>query len=208
MNDGCPMLNSLADTYPDVLRPARLWPRSEILGQLNPVPQEPGVYAWYFAEMSPQVPTGDCLTHQGRTLLYIGISPKAPPQNGGHSSSQTLRSRIRYHLTGNAEGSTLRLTLGCLLADRLGIELRRVGSGRRMTFAAGEATLSAWLADNAFVSWMITPTPWVVEEELIRAVSLPLNLDQNQNHTFHSALSALRRDAKAKARALPVVSNR
>ena len=39
--------------------------------------------------------------------------------------------RIRYHFRGNAEGSTLRLTLGCLLIKPLGIELRRVGSGKR-----------------------------------------------------------------------------
>lgn len=30
-------------------------------------------------------------------------------------------------------GSTLRLTLGCLLAEQLGIQLRRVGSGARVT---------------------------------------------------------------------------
>jgi hypothetical protein len=36
-----------------------------------------------------------------------------------------------------------------LLAERLGIQLRQVGSGRRLTFAAGEAKLSAWMADNA-----------------------------------------------------------
>jgi hypothetical protein len=47
---------------------------------------------------------------------------------------------VRYHYRGNTAGSTLRLTLGCLL----GLELRRVGSGKRMTFGkAGEATLRA-----------------------------------------------------------------
>jgi hypothetical protein len=59
------------------------------------------------------------------------------------ASQQTLRQRIRYHYTGNAAGSTLPLTLGCLLAERLGIQLRRMGSGRRLTFAAGEGKLSA-----------------------------------------------------------------
>ena len=48
-----------------------------------------------------------------------------------------MRERIRYHYQGNAEGSTLRLTLGCLLSEELDIELRRVGSGKRMTFAEG-----------------------------------------------------------------------
>ena len=46
---------------------------------------------------------------------------------------------------GNAYGSTLRLTLGCLLADQLGIELRRVGSGTRLTFGDGEQALSEWM---------------------------------------------------------------
>ncbi|MET9440781.1 GIY-YIG nuclease family protein [Streptomyces sp. NPDC006610] len=54
------------------------------------------------------------------------------------TSTQNLRKRVRYHYRGNAAGSTLRLTLGCLL----GLELRRVGSGKRMTFGkAGEAIL-------------------------------------------------------------------
>jgi len=45
------------------------------------------------------------------------------------------------------------LTLGCLLSEELDIELRRVGSGKRMTFAEGEGVLSQWMADNAFVCW-------------------------------------------------------
>ena len=44
-------------------------------------------------------------------------------------SRQTLRSRLRDHVAGNAFSSTLRLTLGCLLADRLGITLQQVGGG-------------------------------------------------------------------------------
>jgi hypothetical protein len=133
------------------------------------------------------------------TLLYVGISPKPPPSIGS-PSRQTLRTRIRYHFSGNAEGSTLRLTLGCLL----GIELRRVGSGRRRTFAAGEKTLNDWLEQNARVAWLTCDDPWQVEEELIRSISLPLNLDQNRHHSFHAQLTAMRRAAKARAQELPV----
>ena len=61
--------------------------------------------------------------------------------NGRSPSRQTLQDRVRYHYGGNAEGSTLRKTLGILLADELGIELRRVGSGKRMTFVDGELKL-------------------------------------------------------------------
>ena len=86
---------------------------------------------------SAGVPTANCRFQDGLTLLYTGIAPKAPPQNGRNPSSQSLWDRIRYHYRGNAEGSTLRLTLGCLLAEELGIHLRRVGSGKRLTFHTG-----------------------------------------------------------------------
>ena len=140
------------------------------------------------------------------TLLYGGIAPKAPPANSRPASQQTLRKRIRYHYTGNAAGSTLRLTLGCLLAERLGIQLRRVGSGQRLTFAASEAKLSAWMADNAFVTWVETERPWLAEQQLITSVNLPLNLDQNRQHDFHQQLTQVRADARMPARTLPVVS--
>ena len=46
------------------------------------------------------------------------------------------------HFTGNASGSALRLTLGSLLAQKLGIRLERTGSDRLM-FGTGEDQLSA-----------------------------------------------------------------
>ena len=88
-----------------------------------------------------------------------------------------MRQRLLMHYAGNAEGSTLRKTLGCLLAGLLGIQLRRVGSGRRKTFADGEQLLSAWMSENAFVSWVIRERPReLAEHDLIAAVDLPLNL--------------------------------
>jgi hypothetical protein len=187
----------------ELLAPQKVWSRLELLAKPCPIPRLAGVYAWYFREVPAGVPTAGCLTFGGLTLLYVGISPKAPPRNGKPPSSQTLYDRIRYHYTGNAAGSTLRLTLGCLLP---GVELRRVGrSGDRLHFADDERRVSAWMEQNALVTWVATPEPWKLEEELIQAVSLPLNLDQNRNHPFHAALSATRKEAKRKARSLPVV---
>jgi hypothetical protein len=120
---------------------------------------------------------------------------------------ETLRSRIRYHFRGNAEGSTLRLTLGCLLEPTLGTRLRRVGSGRRHTFADREAALSAWMASHAAVTWRATPKPWVAEAHLISTLTLPLNLDQNTHHPFAEKLLALRSAARRRADALPVWSS-
>jgi len=190
------MERDIAPQADALLNPARLWTRAEVVVRARdcPVPRQAGVYAWYFREVPPGVPPTDCRQALGATLLYVGISPKKPP------SGQDLRGRIRYHYCGNAEGSTLRLTLGCLL----GIPLRRVGSGRRRTFADGEERLSEWMAQNALVIWLPTTEPWLLEEQLIATVSLPLNLDQNRQHAFHARLSALRSDARARANASPI----
>lgn len=84
----------------------------------SPVPKSSGVYAWYLREVPRGVPSADCIQSNGLTLLYVGIAPR-PPAKNGRSSTRTLRSRLRQHYALNAAGSTLRLTLGCLLAQQL-----------------------------------------------------------------------------------------
>jgi hypothetical protein len=182
-----------------LLSPDRLWTRQECLTRDSPVPRAPGAYAWYFREVPPGVPVADCLCAEGAVLLYVGISPKRPTSSGGTVSRQTLRSRIKNHFRGNAAGSTLRLTLGCLLETELGLRLRRVGRGDRCTFGEGEQKLSSWMEKNALVTWLPVADPWRLEGQLIASVSLPLNLDQNRNHAFHEHLSALRREARRRA---------
>jgi GIY-YIG catalytic domain len=115
--------------------PTRVFSRAEILGRPSPVPAVPGVYAWYFAEIPGRADVSQCVRFDDITLLYVGISPRKPPRTGETTSKMNLRTRIRQHYALNAEGSTLRLTLGCLLAERLKIQLRRVGSGNRLTFS-------------------------------------------------------------------------
>jgi hypothetical protein len=105
--------------------PSRTWSRAEVLDRPSPVPKAAGIYGWYLRQLPPGVPNTGCVHCNGLTLLYIGIAPRPPAQNG-RTSSRTLRTRLRQHYALNAAGSTLRLTLGCLLAQQLGIELRRV----------------------------------------------------------------------------------
>jgi hypothetical protein len=151
--------------------------------------------------------TSGCHSFGGATLLYTGISPKRPPLNGRAPSKGQLRQRIVTHYAGNAEGSTLRKTLGCLLAPDLGIQLRRVGSGSRRTFVDGEQTLSRWMADHALVSFVPHGLPWELEDELIATLDLPLNLDGNSRNAFHVQLTEVRKRAVATANELPVVPN-
>ena len=94
---------------------AKIHTRAEVLARPTPVPKEPGVYGWWFRELPTGIDGSGCYSRDGMTLLYAGISPKEPPKNGRGPSKAALRSRIRTHYTGNAEGSTLRRSLGCLL---------------------------------------------------------------------------------------------
>jgi hypothetical protein len=191
----------------DFLQTAQMYSRSEVLSKPCPVPSEPGVYAWFFRDVPAIIPFEGCLVRDNLTLLYVGISPKAPSKSG-KASPQRLRDRVRYHYQGNAEGSTLRLSLGCLLRSDLEIQLRRVGSGRRMTFATyGEDALSEWMSQNAFVTWVTHDEPWVLEDELINSVSLPLNIQGNGHHPFQKTLSAIRSDARTTARDLRIADS-
>ena len=98
--------------FESLTSPSHLYTRAEVLSKPSPVPSASGVYAWFFKEIPEIVPTDGCVTKDGLTLLYVGISPK------NESSSQNIRKRIKSHYQGNAEGSTLRLTLGVLLAGK------------------------------------------------------------------------------------------
>lgn len=180
---------------------APLIARADILARPDFIPSSRGVYAWFFRSIPGALPADGCYVRDDLTLLYIGISPK------NTRSRQNLRKRITYHLRGNAEGSTLRLTLGTLLAGDSDFPLRRVGSGRRMTFThMGEQWLDDWMDANALVCWVEHDEPWLLEHQLLQDYSLPLNIQDNRHHPFCSSLSAMRSEAKRLAKEMPVAN--
>ena len=181
-----------------ITHPRIIFSRSSVLSRPCPVPAEPGVYAWFFKDVPPGVPTEGCISENDLHLLYVGISPD---KLGKPDSRQNLRTRISNHYRGNAEGSTLRRSLGILLQPFSGFPLRRVGSGRRMTFThIGEQWLDNWMEENAFVAWFEDDAPWVIEDALLASIGLPLNIKGNKHHPFSSDLSQMRRQALQKAR--------
>src|SRR5437762_3332737 len=104
---------AFTDSIPlTLLQPAELLSASDVLGRPSAAPAEPGIYAWYFSEVPGGIDTSGCFSLDCHKLLYIGISPSAPPLNGKAPSRSTIRNRLQQHFGGNAEGSTLRLTLG------------------------------------------------------------------------------------------------
>jgi hypothetical protein len=133
------------------------------------------------------------LVREGATLLYEGETGK-----------KTLWDKLKsQHFGGNAESSTLRQTLGCLLEHELGTVLMlKLGSGKpSKTFMEKEAVLTCWMADNARVAWVKTPKPEVVEDRLLEVQGrcLPLNIKRNPNNPFHARLKELRQRAMRRA---------
>ena len=181
---------SVDDIVATFERPKRLWFRSECLAQPSPVPKVPGLYGWYFRELPPGVDGQGCAQASGYTLLYVGIAPSRALGVPGHASTSNLRSRIRQHCAGSAEGSTLRLSLGSLLASPLGLTL---DPGRKSkSFGRGEAILSDWIGQNACLTWVEHPEPWSIEPSVISRLDLPLNLAHNRNHPFWPYLTEAR----------------
>lgn len=72
--------------------PDRLWSAQEVLVGPSPVPAAAGVYGWHFQK--PPHPD----LNAGR-LLYVGIAPR---HRANRTSTQDLRTRVRYHCPGNA----------------------------------------------------------------------------------------------------------
>lgn len=185
--------------------PERTYSRTEVMSKPTPVPAVNGVYFWWFKEIPPGVPAEGCITCDGYTLLYVGISPD---RRGKPNSRSNLRKRIKTHYSGNAAGSTLRRTLGVLLSGISCFPLRRVGSGSRMTFThPGEQWLDAWMEKNAKVHWIPVEAPWELEDMLIASIPLPLNIQGNA-HDFKITLSGMRSQAAAEARLMDIADER
>ena len=198
---------TVAIAYRNLFAPTRLFSADDVTAKPSAAPAAPGVYAWYFREVPPLVDATGCHQWQDLSLLYVGISPKAPPLNGRPPSRSTLKARLRTQYSGNAEGSTLRRTLGCLLASNIGIELRRVGSGTRYTFTnPGEQVLDGWMRKHALVTWMEIEHPHKVEREILASgIRLPLNIDGNPCREDVVALSEVRLKARRQADELMIV---
>ena len=95
-----------------LLEPERLYAWGGLHADRSVPPAAAGAYAWYFKAIPNGVPTRECHRTRRLPLLYVGISPGRP------GSKSNLRSWIRYHFGGNASGSTLRISIGCLCKRR------------------------------------------------------------------------------------------
>ena len=119
-------------------------------------------------------------SRDGYDLLYVGAT-------GG-----TLRHRAIQHLVGNSRTSSLRMTVGAILADELILDPVADGSHCYFDFGDGEARLSAWLTSYTKVAVVPCDAPFVEELALLRTVPLPLNISERKRHRFSKYLMTLR----------------
>ena len=131
---------------------------------------------------------------------------QSPRRNGmpvcGHEQT-TIAEEARGTLKGRCLRSTLRRSVGCLLAERLGIELEvtRVSRLTHCHFgfgSSGELSLSNWMRENARVSWVRHDEPLFLERHLIKTLTLPLNVKGN-NHPFAKEIGSLLRSHEERA---------
>ena len=52
------------------------------------------------------------------------------------------------------------------------------------------------MADHARVCWLVHPKPWLIEDEAIERLNLPLNLKGNEAHSFHAERTLIRKAAQ------------
>ena len=183
-----PEYRSLGDARGEGMSFRSLVSVREILANPSVVPDSPGIYAWCFDE-SPVPPEfcGDCTVREGCLILYIGIA-----------AGQSLRDRICKRHLRSASVSTLRLSLGCLLREECGLELRSA-SRDHYDWGAGEENLTEWMADHAFVAWHVHGDPETLEAGAIVRYRPPLNIKGNRQHPFCEHLVALRKRCKGEA---------
>jgi len=180
-----------------------LYEPEQIYQSKDLVPDEPGVYGWYynysfenlFDEVSKPLFVQNRITvssdNKEYSLMYIGIAGKT-------EKNRSLRDRIYDdHLIQNSEGSTVRQSLAALLYDKIGLDPRKQLNGEEE-----RTKLNSWIFRYAKVAWITCEDPESVETELFKIYGkiLPLNLKGNEKtNPCYTKLSDLRKNWRDKA---------
>lgn len=189
-------MSNLEDHIDQLIRPSKLFIPSTVLLSLDR--KAKGIYGWWFRENSLPVPAVGTAQSSAGSLLYVGVGPV------GANSGSDLRIRLGNHISGNSTCSTLRRSLGCLLAEKLNLRFRvtRTSKGGKTLhygLGEGEAILTAWMEAHASVCWVEHSQPWLLEASALQLVRLPLNVRGNRHCEFSGVLHQMRRQHFAEA---------
>jgi hypothetical protein len=180
------VLSREAETF---LAQAEFVTADTIRARPSSVPAEAGIYGWWFDAALEEISEG-CHSKNSFNLLYVGIAPSAPPRDG--VKMRTLRDRLLNHCRGPMATSTLRRTLAAILKEQQKLSIQRAASGKSQMPADDEAKLTRWMAEHARVTWLIAPSPWAIEDELLKhGPRLPLNI-RGSSDSYRKELTQLR----------------
>lgn len=155
---------------------------------VNTIPSLSGNYIFVLREGSKLTGIDIPVTFtkfRGYDVIYVG------------EASKSLQSRIvKQHFKGNAGKSTLRKSIGCLFGYDLIPRDSKYDENRKTKFnVADENRLSDWIKTNLLLFYYPNKDYANVEDQLIKDLNPPLNLDKNSNpinFEFREHLTELR----------------
>ena len=160
-----------------------------------------GFYAWWalpdaLNAFDPKVPAAHPTGSPPHwSLLYVGISPDS--ERGG----STVMARVRSHLEGKVERSTVRYTIAALMPS---LNLSVVGTtpNRKKPRLATETPLTKWIEGHCWLTMTKEAAPWTpgLEERVIHILRPPLN-GTFSLHPFRATVVEARGAMLARARA-------
>jgi hypothetical protein len=170
------------------LNSLHLLPAASIVAAPHQVPPDMGTYFIFFdsgqllLERSGYLEFDDDfpISIDGFDLLYVG------------ATMSQLRKRVLDHLTGNSRASSLRMTVGAVLALELGLEPIGDGSRTYFHFGDGEQRLTDWLVAHTRVAFVLTDDPFGDEKRAIAAAPVPFNISERKRHPYSKYLMSLR----------------
>ncbi len=172
----------------------RICTARKLASSLDRVPDAGGVYAvlvanadeflrpYGYFELEPR----PLLTVDGRQVLYLG------------STGRSLQKRLCEHLFGDSRLSTLRMTLGCLLLEEIGLTVLGTLGQTYFHFGDDEARLTNWMCEHLAIGFLETETPLDDEKALIGLTNPPLNIAGRKSHPFARALMDRRSDLSSR----------
>lgn len=168
-------------------------------GKLELLPDPPGMYFWYFQnidelffkEQKEKLYLDCIIKSNGYFLLYIGIAV-----------GQSIKQRITDKHLNSAHVSTLRHSIGSLLANKARLKPSLIVETGKFAIDKDweiEKRITEYLKENAKISWIIDENPKRLETFLLgnyKKLSFPLNIKENLDHPFCEILRDLRKKYK------------
>lgn len=156
------------------------------------VPEVSGVYAFLLDDPDALAPA---LGRAGLTLDPLRLGRRAVLYLG--ASEDSLRRRVKSHLSDDTGRSTFRMSLGAVLAEQLDLLVVPNPAVSYFCFEPdGERRLSAWIAANISVAVRASADAMVEEKSLIAGEKPLLNITGRRRQPSAETLMVMRREMR------------